>query len=113
MLMFCAAIILACAVVFDTFAKIKFLGHALAFTMVYVWGRAPENVNIRMALFGLFQFNAPYLPWSLLLFSLFIGNPIETDLLGIIAGHVYYFLEYVYPHVAVLRSHEFICLIFV
>ena len=102
MLIFCAVIILACAILFDAFAKIKFLGHALAFTMVYVWGRAPENVNIRMALFGLFQFNAPYLPWSLLLFSLFIGNPIETDLLGIIAGHVYYFLEYVYPHVAVL-----------
>jgi Derlin-2/3 len=72
--------------------------------MVYVWGRAPENVNIRMALFGVFQFNAPYLPWSLLLFSLFIGNPIETDMLGIIAGHIYYFLEYVYPHVADIRG---------
>lgn len=104
MLIFCAALIIIFAVTFENFGKIKFLGHPLAFTMVYVWGRAPENVNIRMALFGLFQFNAPYLPWTLLLFSLFIGNPIETDLLGIVVGHIYYFLEYVYPHVADRRG---------
>ena len=100
MLLFCAGIILLFAFSFSAFARIKFLGHPLAFTMTYVWGRAPENANVRMALFGLFQFNAPYLSWALLLFSLFIGNPIETDLLGILAGHIYYFFAFVYPHVA-------------
>jgi Derlin-2/3 len=35
---------------------------------------------------------------------MFIGNPIETDLLGIVVGHVYYFLEFVYPHLARVRG---------
>ena len=35
-----------------------------------------------MSLFGIIQFTAPYLPWVILLFSLVLGNPIETDVLG-------------------------------
>ena len=72
--------------------------------MVYVWGRCPENSNIRMSFLGLFTFRAPYLAWVLLLFSMFLGNPMETDLLGIIPGHIYYFLEFVYPFVADIRG---------
>lgn len=71
---------------------------------VYIWGRSPENAHVRMGFLGLFPFSAPYLPWILLLFSMFIGNPIETDLLGIVVGHVYYFLEFVYPHLARVRG---------
>lgn len=67
--------------------------------MVYVWGRGRENANVRMSLLGLYTFNAPYLPWVLLAFSLCLGNPIETDFLGIVVGHLYYFLDYVYPQV--------------
>jgi Derlin-2/3 len=33
-----------------------------------------------------------------------IGNPIETDMLGIIVGHIYYFLDKVYPQVASIRQ---------
>ena len=47
--------------------------------MVYVWGRGGENANVRMSLLGLYNFNAPYLPWVLLAFSLCLRNPIETD----------------------------------
>lgn len=104
MLLFGGITMIICAVVFDAFAKIKFLGHPLAFMMVYIWARWPDNMHIRMSLFGLFPFNAPYLPWVLLMFSLFLGNPIETDLLGIVVGHVYYFLDHVYPQVAEIRG---------
>jgi len=72
--------------------------------MVYVWGRCPENAHIRMSFLGLFTFRAPYLAWVLLLFSTFLGNPFETDLLGIIPGHIYYFLEFIYPAVARIRG---------
>jgi len=72
--------------------------------MVYVWGRGRENANVRMSLLGLYTFNAPYLPWVLLAFSLCLGNPIETDFLGIVVGHLYYFLDYVYPQVAEARG---------
>ena len=41
-----------------------FLGSALAFMMVYVWGR--RNEHVRMSFLGLSPFRAPYLRWGLL-----------------------------------------------
>jgi Derlin-2/3 len=105
MLFFGGISMLVMVVVFkQSLNNIKFLGHPLAFMMVYVWARDDENLNVRMSLLGLFPFNAPYLPWVLLLFSLFLGNPIETDLLGIVVGHAFYFLDIVYPQVAEVRG---------
>jgi Derlin-2/3 len=40
----------------------------------------------------------------LLGFSFVLGNSMEMDLLGIVVGHTYYFLDYVYPQVARLRG---------
>ena len=42
-------------------------------------------------------FQAPYLPWALLAGSVFLGNSFLVDLMGIGVGHIYYFLEDVYP----------------
>ncbi|XP_023155825.1 derlin-2.1 isoform X1 [Zea mays] len=61
----------------ETFARILFLSNSLTFMMVYVWSK--HNPFIHMSFLGLFTFTAAYLPW------------------GMIAGHVYYFLEDVYP----------------
>ena len=104
MLIFGATMMLASTVFIGKFSTIKFLGHPLTFMMVYLWARDPENHHIRMSFFGVLQFNAPYLPWVLLLFSLVIGNPVEMDVLGIIVGHTYYFLDFVYPQVAEIRG---------
>lgn len=104
MLVFGAILITILTTTIQPFSKIKFLGQPLAFMMVYVWGRSPENADVRMGLLGVLPFSAPYLPWILLLFSFVIGNPIETDLLGIVVGHIYYFLEFVYPVVAEIRG---------
>lgn len=38
-------------------------------------------------------YQAPYLPWVLLGFSLLLGNSVSVDLLGMAVGHIYYFLE--------------------
>ncbi|KAH8062297.1 hypothetical protein JL722_3212 [Aureococcus anophagefferens] len=70
--------------------------------MVYVWGR--RNDAVRMSFLGLFPFTAPYLPWVLLAFSVLLGNPATTDLVGIAVGHAYYYLEYVYPKLAEIRG---------
>lgn len=72
-----------------------FLGPSLTFMVVYVWAR--RNPYVRLSLFGLFDFTAPYLPWVLLGFSMILGASPVKDLLGIAAGHVYYFFEDVYP----------------
>lgn len=54
-------------------------------------------LSVRMNFLGLFTFSAPYLPWVLLSFSFLLGNNPMVDLLGILVGHSYYFLEDVYP----------------
>ncbi|KAI6214780.1 Derlin [Aphelenchoides besseyi] len=78
------------------FVHLLFLGHAFTIMLVYVWSR--RNPAIRMNFFGIISFNAPYLPWVLLFFSLLLGNNAIVDIFGIACGHLYYFLEDVFPH---------------
>ncbi|XP_075390167.1 derlin-3 [Tenrec ecaudatus] len=73
-----------------------FLSQALVAMLVYVWSR--RSPSIRVNLFGLLTIQAPFLPWALLGISLLLGNSILVDLLGITVGHVYYFLEDVFPN---------------
>lgn len=73
-----------------------FLGQAFTIMLVYVWAR--RNPLVRMNFFGLLTFQAPYLPWVLLGFSLLLGNSVSVDLLGMAVGHIYYFLEDVFPN---------------
>ncbi|XP_063081922.1 derlin-3 isoform X2 [Cavia porcellus] len=73
-----------------------FLGQALMAMLVYVWSR--RSPQVRVNFFGLLTFQAPFLPWALMGFSLLLGNSIIVDLLGIAVGHIYYFLEDVFPN---------------
>lgn len=57
-----------------------------------------------MSMFGVISFTAPYLPWVMLGFGFLVGNPIDMSIVGIVVGHMYYFLEYVYPVVAEIRG---------
>jgi len=77
------------------FVKAQFLGASLTYMMVYVWSR--RHPDIQMSFLGLFAFTAPYLPWVLMGFSAVIGSSPVIDIMGIIAGHLYYYLEDVYP----------------
>ncbi|XP_002167929.1 derlin-2 [Hydra vulgaris] len=77
------------------FVNLVFLGQAFTIMLVYIWSR--RNPYVRMNFFGLMNFQAPYLPWVLLGFSLMLGNSIVVDLIGIAVGHVYYVLEDVFP----------------
>jgi len=78
-----------------SFSSTLFLGQAFTIMLVYVWSRrTPET---RMNFFGLLNFNAPYLPWVLLAFSVLLGNSVLVDFMGIACGHLYFFLEDVFP----------------
>ena len=57
-----------------------FLGEALTTMIVYVWCR--RNPNVRYNFFGLFTFQAPYLPWILVLFSVLFGGSVLVDFVG-------------------------------
>ncbi|XP_041348988.1 derlin-2-like [Gigantopelta aegis] len=85
----------ALMVIVAVFVNLVFLGSAFTIMLVYVWSR--RNPYIRMNFFGLMNFQAPYLPWVLLGFSLLLGNSVIVDLMGIAVGHIYYFLEDVFP----------------
>ncbi|XP_031202354.1 derlin-3 isoform X3 [Mastomys coucha] len=76
--------------------SLLFLGQALMAMLVYVWSR--RSPHVRVNFFGLLNFKAPFLPWALMGFSLLLGNSVITDLLGIVVGHIYYFLEDVFPN---------------
>uniref|UniRef100_A0A915AQS2 Derlin n=1 Tax=Parascaris univalens TaxID=6257 RepID=A0A915AQS2_PARUN len=67
-------------IVCGTFVHMVFLGQAFTIMLVYVWSR--RNPYIRMNFFGVLSFNAPYLPWVLLLFSLLLGNNAIVDFMG-------------------------------
>ncbi len=94
MLLFGAALLL----LVSPLTSIEFLGPSLTFMMVYVWAR--RNARQPMNFLGLLNFRAPYLPWVLLLFSFVLGSSPSMDLLGVLAGHVYYYCADVYPAMA-------------
>jgi len=77
------------------YVNLVFLGQAFTIMLVYVWSR--RNPYIRLSFFGMITFRAPYLPWVLIGFSLLLGNPVMVDVIGVTCGHVYYFLEDVFP----------------
>ena len=94
MLLFGAAILNALA----PFVNVQYLGASLTFMMVYVWGR--RHPRVPLSFLGIFSFSAAYLPWVLLAFSVLLGSSPTVDLLGMAAGHTYFYLEDVYPHTA-------------
>jgi len=102
-----------CMILFAFFVNLLFLGQAFTIMLVYVWSR--RNPLVRMNFFGLFNFFAPYLPWVLFAFSLLLGNPVYVDLMGIAVGHIYYFMEDVFPQQVggfkILKTPRFLKLI--
>ncbi|XP_055383135.1 derlin-2 [Condylostylus longicornis] len=96
------------------FINLFFLGQAFTIMLVYVWAR--RNPFVRLNFFGLLNFHAPFLPWVLLGFSMILGNAIWVDLIGMGVGHVYYFLEDVFPNqrngCKLLRTPNFLKVIF-
>jgi len=78
------------------FSNVLILGPSLVFMIVYVWAR--RNPDVKMSFLGLFTFNAPYFPWVIIGLETMIGqNWSILDLLGLIVGHLYYYLSYAYP----------------
>ena len=60
----------------------------------------PEAGGVEPRLIGLSKddtFVAPYMSWGILAFSMLLGNSTAIDTIGIMVGHIYYFMEYMYP----------------
>eukprot|EP00163_Fabomonas_tropica_P029408 TRINITY_DN6280_c0_g1_i2.p1 TRINITY_DN6280_c0_g1~~TRINITY_DN6280_c0_g1_i2.p1 ORF type:complete len:147 (+),score=21.86 TRINITY_DN6280_c0_g1_i2:156-596(+) len=91
MLIFCGICLLGSSFIFN-FAM---LSHSLMMCILYVWSqRHPHQVVSFM--FGL-SFKAAYLPWALVIMNMLLGNSITLLVVGILVGHIYFFLEDINP----------------
>ena len=87
---------MVCLIAISPLVSMPFLGHPLSSTLVYIWSR--RNPDARLSFLGLLVFTAPYLPWVLMAFSLFMHGSIPRDeIMGVVVGHVWYFFTDVYP----------------
>ncbi|KAB2080092.1 hypothetical protein ES319_A05G046800v1 [Gossypium barbadense] len=72
-----------------------FLGISLVFMLLYICSR--EFPNAQVNIYGLVALKAFYLPWAMIALDVIFGSPLVPDLMGIIAGHLYYFLTVLHP----------------
>jgi Derlin-2/3 len=79
------------------FLGLEFLSPCLSAMMLYLWARRNPTVHINFL--EVFQFRAPFLPWFLLLFVVMFGFNPKYDIIGVAAGHIYYYLEDVVPKI--------------
>lgn len=77
------------------FFRIGFCASSLIFMLAYVWSKnfATQDVS----LYGLLTIQGFYLPFALLAFSVMVGGNWVADVLGILGGHMYYFLKVIHP----------------
>ncbi|KAJ3008443.1 UNVERIFIED_CONTAM: hypothetical protein HDU68_003109 [Siphonaria sp. JEL0065] len=71
--------------------------ESLVVSMLYFWSMNNKEQEVSF-FFGL-RFKAMFLPWVYIIFDFLTGAPFPPipKLIGIFAGHVYYFLDTVYP----------------
>ncbi|KAJ3331570.1 Derlin 1 [Blyttiomyces sp. JEL0837] len=69
--------------------------EALVLSILYVWSM--ENKTQTVSFFFGLQFQAMYLPWVYIIFDFLTGTSPMMKFVGIAVGHLYYFLDKVYP----------------
>ncbi|BET00338.1 Der1-like family [Nesidiocoris tenuis] len=85
---------LAC-VVLGLAMDIYLLMDPMVLSVLYIWCNLNRDTIVSFW-FGS-RFKAIYLPWVLLAFNAIVAGGGVMELVGIIVGHLYYFLMYTYP----------------
>ncbi|KAJ9587886.1 hypothetical protein L9F63_018667 [Diploptera punctata] len=84
-----------CCVVILLFSDIPLLMDSMVLSVLYVWCQLNKDVIVNFW-FGT-KFKAMYLPWVLFAFNLIISGGGIMELVGILVGHLYFFLMFKYP----------------
>ncbi len=103
MLLFSMMILLAVSYVFDMYV----LSEPLLYVILYIWSRREPNAQLSM--FGI-KFKSVYLPWAYVAIRMIMGGSITQPLLGIVIGHLYYFLVEILPashNTRVIKTPQF------
>ena len=70
--------------------------------MLYYWAR--KNPNMEMSFLDIFHFRSCFLPYFIFCMTLLSGYDVTLDVLGMLAGHTYFFFEEVVPRVPQTRA---------
>jgi len=84
-----------CITIIALFAEIYVLLEPMVLSILYIWCQLNREVIVQFW-FGT-QFKAMYLPWVLVAFNMIIRGGGMNELIGILVGHLYYFLMFKYP----------------
>ena len=97
-------ILVTCAIlaIFGLYFSIPLLSAGLNAAVIYYWSKCFADIEVSF-FFGL-KFRGQYLPWMLLAFNIVMGDVPITQLLGILASHLFYFFKVTYP--ATLRDRN-------
>ncbi|CAG0891035.1 unnamed protein product [Darwinula stevensoni] len=83
------------AVIVGLIASIPILMDILVLATLYIWCQLNKDMIVAFW-FGT-QFKAMYLPWVLLAFNMIVSGGGVMELMGILIGHLYFFLAFKYP----------------
>lgn len=72
-----------------------FHASALVFQFMYLWSK--QNPEAQVSLYGFVKLNGRHLPFAFLALDLLMGGDVWSDVMGILMGHMYWFLTDVYP----------------
>jgi Derlin-2/3 len=93
MLLFGMVVMLTASAV--PFFYMPFMASSLVFMLIYVWSRNYPTGNV--SIWGMLNIQAFYLPFALAALDLMMGGNWKADVLGILVGHLYYFLKVLHP----------------
>ncbi|KAL5021908.1 hypothetical protein ScPMuIL_001063 [Solemya velum] len=86
---------LVCLIIIGFIAELFLLMDPMVLSVLYVWCQLNKDQVVQFW-FGT-RFKAMYLPWVLLAFNMIIGSGGLIQLVGILVGHLYFFLMFKYP----------------
>jgi len=84
-----------CCLVIGLLTELPLLMDPMVLSVLYIWCQLNKDVIVNFW-FGT-RFKAMYLPWVLLAFNMIISGGGIFELVGILVGHLYFFLMFKYP----------------
>lgn len=101
-------------IIIGIFMGLPLLSYAFMSYIVYIWCNLNPTRDVALFLIPI-QVKAIYFPWALLaLHSLMGASPLD-DIIGILVGHLFYFLDVKYPETSgkrFLKTPEFLIKMF-
>jgi hypothetical protein len=90
------AIVMAVTIVCSPFIPIFGGGRAILMAIMHLWGRHSPNLSVK--LYGIVAVPAKYLSLATIGMELVLSGTVDfTSVVGLVAGHIYFFLDTVYP----------------